>query len=257
VVKHANQKSVTYSSWERFKVLRVNNHDITSDLSLKLEFVIQLPNTPRPQRCIVNVLLDSSLPIIHKHKEKAEEAEALGFLFVIMREWNSVKISIDFVDFLIAKSFTTNVEEWFTTLKKTPIKKYNRFLLRYHDVFRTTLGQFGRIGMAAYLGAYAFFSRGDLHSLYQITSAVSVGLLIWASIVIFETTMMKHLFRRISSNIVPTIILLTDADDSAYTDVREALNSPVNTLFGFIGTIALSLTLNVLASYLFTYFSKP
>ena len=26
VVKHANGKTVTYSSWERFNALRVNNH---------------------------------------------------------------------------------------------------------------------------------------------------------------------------------------------------------------------------------------
>ena len=32
VVKTGDSKSITYSSWERFKVLRVDNHDTTSEV---------------------------------------------------------------------------------------------------------------------------------------------------------------------------------------------------------------------------------
>ena len=52
VVRHAEEKSVTYSSWERFKVLQTHHLDVTSEVIIKFEFVIRLPNTSTDQRCV-------------------------------------------------------------------------------------------------------------------------------------------------------------------------------------------------------------
>jgi len=134
VVKNENQRSTTYSSWERFKALRVSNHDVTSEITLKLEFVIKLPETPNPQRCIVNVNLDSALPIINKDKSKEPPSpQDLGFIIVVGSNWRTVSLSIDFVDFLVAKAFMAVVEEWFSTLNKTPINRFNDILLKNFD----------------------------------------------------------------------------------------------------------------------------
>lgn len=67
VVRHENSRSITYSSWTRFQELNAGNYEITSEIILKYEFLIQIPNTPKPQRCIVNIGLDSSLPVLMKN----------------------------------------------------------------------------------------------------------------------------------------------------------------------------------------------
>lgn len=253
VVKHANDRSLTYSSWERFKKLRVNNHEITSEITLKLEFVIQLPETPQAQRCIITVNLDSSLPVIHKQEKRFPDPAAIGIIVFFGKDWRTVRLSIDFVDFLVAKAFTTVVEEWFSTLKRTPIKRFNDILLKKFNVLRSVLGQFGRIGMAVFLGAYIWFSEGQVGSLAQVTLAVALGLLIWAVFVIVESSIENQLLKKLSSNIVPSVIILTEGDENAYSEVIGSLNSPTNTMITYGSVIVVSVSANIMASYIYTY----
>jgi len=254
VVKQANEKSVTYSSWERYKKLLLNNHEITSEISLKLEFVIQLPETPQHQRCIVNVNLDSALPVISE-KKAFSDMEPLGMFIFFRREWPTVDLSIDFVDFLVAKSFVNVVEEWFGTLQHTPQKKFNNFLLRHYQVLRESLGQFGRIGLAAFLGGYVWFNDGEINSLGDLTLAVALGLLIWAVFLVLKSPIERKLLKRLTLNIIPSVIILTEGDERTYSEIESSLNSPLNTLLTYLVTAILSLFVNVGSSYLYTYLS--
>lgn len=96
VVKTADDQAITYSSWERFKVLRVDAHDITSEVIIKNESIFRLPNTPTPQRCIVNITIDSSLPLISKTKEEDDDdAEGFIYFLAIRPNWKTVSIKID------------------------------------------------------------------------------------------------------------------------------------------------------------------
>jgi hypothetical protein len=256
VVKQKDGKSITYSSWERYKVLKVNNHDVTSEVIMKFEFVIQLPDTPQPQRCIVSVNLDSSLPVIQEHSEHAEQMGSIGFLFFIQRQWRTVVISIDFVDFLIAKSFSSVVEEWFSKLKKCPEKRLNDFLLKRFNLIRAILGQFGRIGFAFFLAAYVWFQRDFGLSLELTTLAVALGLALYSSFMIFESFITKNVLRRLSRNIVPSVILLTEGDISGYDEIKNSQNSSTRTLFSAIFAILLALSVNLLSSYLYSYLTN-
>ena len=103
VLKQANSKSQTYSSWEKFREFQINAFEITSEVSIKLEFLAKLPSTVTPQRCVVNVSLDSGLPVIHENFKQNASSEFLSFFFPISQNFPTVEISIDFVDFLVAK----------------------------------------------------------------------------------------------------------------------------------------------------------
>lgn len=251
VVKQKQSKSVTYSSWERYTALRTNNHDVTSELLLKLEFVIQVPNTPTPQRCVVNVNMDSSLPVI-QGQSKSYDQEALGFLLMLRRDWQTVEISIDFVDFLIAKSFSGAVEEWFSTLKKTPVKKFNEAVLRSFETIRTLMFQVGRVGMAFFIGAYIWFAPKEV-TVAQAALASSVGLLLWVLFAVVHAPISKWLFRRLQLNVVPSVILLTDADERVYGEVTASLNSPVITIGAVIFSVVMSVVVNVGSSFIYAY----
>ncbi|MEG3150473.1 hypothetical protein U1769_11325 [Sphingomonas sp. ZT3P38] len=253
VVKCANDKTITYSSWARFKALRVGNHDVTSEITLKFEFVILLPNTQSPQRCIVNINLDSSLPVIIDHRKDTSEAESFGLFFVMKREWRTVKVNIDFVDFLIAKSFTGLAEEWFNSLNRTPEKKFNAFLLRNMSTIRFILGQAGRLGMASFLASYTLFSDEYSFTLPNIVMAVSLGLVIWSLLVIVESSLSSRVMKRVAVNIIPTVILLTDTDIKSYGEIKNGLNSPFFTIASGAVSIAAGILLNVIASYIFAY----
>ncbi|WP_324131914.1 hypothetical protein [Bosea sp. (in: a-proteobacteria)] len=258
VVKNANDKTVTYSSWERFLALQVNNHDITSDAVIKIEFVLKLPNTAVSQRCVINIDLDSSLPIIDRGSKNSSNDDGFGFFILFaQREWKTVQISIDFVDFLVAKAFVNITEEWFSSLEKTPTSKLNESLLSKYEVIRGCLSQSGRIGIAIFLIGYIYFSGSQSESLSRLVYAISVGLLIWAGFSIFDSYISKLLFRRIYKNVIPTVILISEGDNSSYKKITENLNSPSNTIIIFCITIIINILLNVIASYIYAYLSSP
>ncbi|WP_156829170.1 hypothetical protein [Amorphus coralli] len=254
VVKHASDKSVTYSSWERFQSLRVQNHEITSEIILRLEFVITLPQAPGPQRCIINVNLDSSLPVlIDRGAEEEGGIEEISFLFLVRRHWASVKISIDFVDFLVAKSFVSTIEEWFQTLKKTPRKPLNDFLYKKYTVIQAGVSQLSRIGMAAFLFGFYAFSPIPA-GVSDLVVLAAVGLSIWSVIVMCQASIMRAVRRRISANVVPSVILLNDADCEAYDEVKEGWNSAAITILGLGLTVLLSIASNLISSFLYSYY---
>jgi hypothetical protein len=159
VVKHSNHKSVTYSSWERFNALQVNNNEITSEMIIRLESLLRLPDTPGPQRCVLTINIDSSLPVIVGNRKRLDVLEQAGIFFFMSRPWNTVQVSIEFVDFIVAKSMYGVVEEWFSALQKTPKKRFNSFLIAYSNSIRVFVGQLGRIGMATYLISHAIISK--------------------------------------------------------------------------------------------------
>ena len=254
VVKTDNDQAITYSSWERFKVLRVDNHEITSDLTIKTEAIFTLPNTPAPQRCVINVVVDSSLPVVAKQREDLQEIEALGIFFMMRPDWRTVVVKIDFVDFLLAKSVIRTVEEWFKSLKPTPKKSLNAFIRSKMNVIQRTVHQLERLGFAAYLAGIA--ALVTFSSMNQIITAVSVGLFIWSVLAIYSDYFAKFVMRRAQNNIIPAVVLLTDADITAYDKIERDTNRPVVTLLSVFGSIALAIALNIAASYIFRYITS-
>lgn len=254
VVKQARSRSNTYSSWERFKALRVNDHEITSDISMKIEFVIRLPGTATPQRCIVNVTLDSSLPIFHESQEGFDEFFPLPFMVLSKQEWRTVIVSIDFVDFLIAKSFLSVVEEWFGTTKKTPHSRLNESLYKAMPIINTLIDQLGLIGMAIYLAGYVWFTGKSFGSLSQLTLAIAVALFILSAFRMFQATIRKIIWKRTMANITPSVVLITQGDRNAYEKLRARRNKPRNTLITLVATTIGAVAVNIVSSFLYAYF---
>jgi hypothetical protein len=75
VMNYGGGKKEQYSSWERFKFLQTSTTQVTSDISLKYEFLISLPNTPGPQRCVIGIMVDSAALIM------AESESSFPFSF--------------------------------------------------------------------------------------------------------------------------------------------------------------------------------
>jgi hypothetical protein len=137
IVKNADSKKLQYSSWDRFQDFSINSPDITSELIIKFEFIVQLANTPTPQRCIVNVSLDSELPVVEARGKDRHDLFMLEFMGFLATDYRTVEISIDFVDFLIAKIFCGVIEEWFLTLDIAPTSKLTTFLIKKADLVRS------------------------------------------------------------------------------------------------------------------------
>jgi hypothetical protein len=256
VVRHSNDKSITYSSWERFNALQVNNHELTSDITLKYEFVIKLPCTDKEQRCVVTVNIDSSLPVINENREDNDNVDEFGFFIsVFSRDWRTVNVSIDFVDFLVAKSFLSVVEEWFSSLSRTPEKKFNDLIVKNGNIIRSSLTQLGRIGMAIFLLSYVHFVGFNNIDLRSTVLAVAIGMIIWATFAIFDSYIIKLIFKKAVLNIIPSVVILNDYDEECYNNVLKSTNSPLSIMIVYMITLSVSAGVNVFSSYLYSYLS--
>lgn len=91
IIKDADEKKLTYSSWERFRFLEIGSMSVTSELILKFEFLIKLPSSNDPQRCIINIELDSGLPIVTA--EDGISTNFISFFGSFSYKWRPVLIS--------------------------------------------------------------------------------------------------------------------------------------------------------------------
>ena len=136
IMTHGDDKKVRYSSWSRWKTLPVNVRSITSDITIRWEFVFQLPNTNTSQRCVINVTMDSGLPLIEHHDD---DDELLGTPFIrffpFARKYRTVVISIDFVDYLVAKTFSGFIGKWFDGLTAVKTPRWTVFITKHFQFF--------------------------------------------------------------------------------------------------------------------------
>jgi hypothetical protein len=253
VIKDGDSKTYTYSSWERFKVFEINTVDVTSEINIKYEFVTRLPNTETPQRCVINITLDSALPVLKEARKSREYASLLGILFMERAEWRTVKTSVDFVDFLIAKVFVAHIEEWFTTLKKTPEDKLNAMLAANLRGLAAVFSESGRLGAAAFVIGFAVFSGVKNTDLTAVGVGAGITLALWAFIAILSGSMARTFQKRISQNIVPSVILMTKGDRECYAGIRNDINNSGVTLIRVLGSPLVAIGLNLAASYIYAW----
>lgn len=249
VIKDEKSRAITYSSWEKFKLLNLSSGDVTSEVILRFEFLFNMPETDQPQRCIVDINLDSALPVIKGQDEAASIGGAMGFFFSMAREWRTVEISIEFVDYVVAKSFVRTIEEWFSKLKRTPVQKLNSLLLLFLRALRAMLGQSGRLGAASFL-AGAWLALGDM----PLTSSAILGggallLAIWSFVNVVSGYVAGVVLNRVFRNLIPTMILFNEADSQAYASILGRRSAPLGTLARVAGTILLSFGVNLASSY--------
>ncbi|WP_337846729.1 hypothetical protein [Sphingomonas sp.] len=250
VVTDSDDKKVTYSSWERFELLQAQSSKITSDISIKLEFVVTLPNTAAPQRCIVNVTLDSSLPVINSHRNENMGDPPLGFLMWMANDWRTVNVSIDFVDYLLAKKFVSHVDEWFKSLEKTPCSPWNNVLLKSSKTITQVNSQVGRIGCATFIASYLLFTD-SVPSAATLLWVASMSLLVWSFVFIGIGQVNSSIRKRAARGIMPTVIIINGIDERTYKSILEDTKSVAGTISRMIGSIVMALILNVASSYIF------
>ena len=255
IVKQADSKTLQYSSWERFREFQINSSDITSEIGIKFEFIMQLANTTSPQRCIVNISLDSGLPILHSN-ETSRDLPFFEFFFFVAQEFRTVEISIDFVDFLIAKIFANVVEEWFGTLETAPRPIFTTFLIKNLQTINSLISHFGKIGVAVFLASYVWFNQGVIGNPGKFVYSVSLALILWSFFAVASSSVTRRFSRRLYMNVVPSVIILTEGDHKAYEKIKNGLNSSYNTAIGIVSTGFINVILNIFASYVYTYLSK-
>lgn len=250
VINYADEKSVTYSSWEKFQALQIHHLDIVSDIIIKIELVLRLPGTDIDQRLVISVLIDSSLPMIID--DDTDMLSDIPWFIYGQRKWNTVKTTIDFVDFLVARVFNGIVEEWFSKLQKTPSSKINDSLLDRYSTISTALAQMNRVGMAIFIASLVWMKGNDPIDIRYIAYGVSISLIIWAIFSIFGQSIMSYFYKKVIRNFIPTVIILNDGDRRAYEKVKLRATPPFRLVAVVVFTALFNIGTNLISSLIYS-----
>jgi hypothetical protein len=248
-----NNEHQQFSSWERFRIFDAGRAEVVSDVVIKFEFLIRLPEQLDPQRYVLNIDVDSKLPMVIDEEKRGY---GIFHFFFGLEKLPSLTVSIDFIDYLCAKNFVQIVEDWFNVLEESPTSKWYKRFTTFQLNWRFTFSKFANIGAAIFIALYAYLNRGDVGNLTQIIYLGSVAIVAW-TISLVLCAHIGNLFESlISKSFIPAAIVLTTGDERAFKKVQERARNvpPKMALYGL--TIVGTIGLNVLASYLYAWMTR-
>ncbi len=116
----------TYSSFERFSAFDSSTTKEVQNILLKYEFLIILPEAKRPQPYSLSIQLTSGLAVVKQAKAGLPRGlPAMAFL-----QGPSGKLSIEYVDYLVARTFLDTVSNWTDALDTSPLRQPLKFLVQ-------------------------------------------------------------------------------------------------------------------------------
>ncbi|MBP2512786.1 MULTISPECIES: hypothetical protein [unclassified Sphingomonas] len=254
VIKTADARTMRHSSWAHFKRFQTNEFIITSEVVLRIEMLMKLPNLVAPQRMVINISLDSSLPVIAPDERMTPDTGLLDFLIAFGGNWRTCRVSVDFVDFITAQRFISSAEEWFNQLRKMPQTKINSWLVRNWRLLKDTIDNTPTIGLAAFVAFYGARHPDYPDTLSAPLSSAALAIAIMAILSSTKGQMAVFFMRRLTHNILPTIILLTTGDERRFDDYQKARASASTTIAAWLMLPVISILLNIASNYIYDYF---
>lgn len=238
-VRFNNRESQQFSSWDRFNFFDSGKVEIVSDVVLKFEFLIKLPDILEPQRYILNIDIDSKLQLFAED----DDLGSISFLPVniLIRAFPALTVSIDFIDYLCAKNFLQIIEDWFNGLETSQNSKWSKWAKRISIPWPTLFSRLGNIGAAAFIALYAYRKGGNLGGPTQIAYLCSIAIVFWTLSSLFCNHVGRLFGSLISRSYVPATVLLATGDERAFKKVQDRAATAGPKLIGYV--IAASVTL--------------
>jgi hypothetical protein len=224
--------------------------EVTSEIIIRYEFLLQMPGTDKPQRYVVTVDIDSKLPLVGK-----PEAE-MPIPWFVFRDFPSLTVSIDFIDYLCAKNFLQLVESWYNMLEVSKCPQWLVWLSKTQINWKFFFSRVGYLGAAAFIWVYLWSREGTPIDIRQlgylaaivvtfgiVSSAITSQLGVW-----FSNT--------IGRSLAPSAILLTTGDDRCFAEFSEKQRNSLPAMCRQLGGTLLTLLMNVIASYVYSLLTK-
>lgn len=246
-----NEEQQQYSSWERFSALETSRTEITSEIIVRYEFLIKLPNsTEKPQRYIVTVDIDSHLPLV------ADKPTHIEIPWFVIRKFPTITISIDFIDYLLAKNLQHVIEGWHHALEEVKSPNWVEWCCAKQLNWRFLLSRIGYLGSAGFIGMYLWQRGGVINSVGELGYLIAV-LICFSVFTNIATTYIGIWFSEtIHRSLVPSTILLTVGDERAFSKVTKEQSKSFTHMFSAVGGTLLAIIVNVAASFLYSWMTK-
>ena len=251
-VKFANSEIQQFSSWERFSFFDSGTSEIISEIIVKFEFVIKLPDINDPQRYVLTVDIDSKLPVAARNEGSLDDIP-LHIIHYISETSPSLTISVDFIDYLCAKNLSQIVEEWFKILEESRTTKWLSRARRSFMWWPQIFNRIALVGSAIFLSSYCYFRDGYLGNSGQIVYLISFAIILWAIMSIFCDRVGDLFSEVIFKSFIPPIILITRGDERAFKRIKDRADRAVPKLILYSVSVFGALAVHLVASFIYSW----
>lgn len=135
-VFHEKERKEQFTSFERFKAYNSNATSPTVNIVLRYNFSILIPDRDQPQEYVVTIRLSSRVAMLN-----AMDDEVPAFMrgrFLAFSTMQTAEVSVEYVDYIIARSFLEAFDEWMQGCNSQPKSKLLDFAQeRSHFVPKT------------------------------------------------------------------------------------------------------------------------
>ncbi len=121
-VFHDKERKEQFTSFERFRLYNSNAVSPTVSVVLKYNFSIVPAGLQKPQEYAVSIRITSRVAMLQQIEQEAPPFMR-GRLAGLVAT-NTVEVTVDYADYVIARGFLEAVDEWIRGCKKTPAKPW-------------------------------------------------------------------------------------------------------------------------------------
>lgn len=249
-VFHEKERKEQFTSFEKFQSYNSNATKPTTDVVLKYNFSIMLAGLKNPQEYIVTARLSSRVALLNELEENAPSFMR-GRIFGLSAR-HTAEISVEYADYVIARSFLEAFDEWIDGCKSTPENKFLEFLQDNSHVIPNILP----LIMSAVL---IYFCLEAVPVFLTSTAAEDWGrfIVIFGGAFYFVVTLAATagviIARAIDSIQTLSYLKLNKGDDKLISTFSKRNKS---TFWRFLGGCTLTVTLGVISSNLSDFLLK-
>lgn len=244
-VTHSEDNKEKFSSFERFSMYDTARTAATTEIVLNYNFLIVLPKIKQPQSYAITVRLASQIAM---QKEIERDRPFPGHTVLLGR---NIRISVKYIDYLVAKNFLDSINQWIKCLPTVPQPSVITWLKkRSHLVPR--IFQYVGLGIISFLVVRTAplviaNSPGDLKQLFSVS--------FYSALSIFLTFRFSRFLGRIIENEIDASYALSSlqlnrGDVKLLQDAKNANKwSLLKVIMAFLGMVLVGVLQNLLAEW--------
>ena len=131
-VFHEKDRKEQFTTFEKFRNYNSNAASPTVNLVLKYNFSIIPAGLERPQEYVVTIRLTSRVAALQQLEDEAPSFMRGRFMSYLDNE--TAEVTIDYVDYVVARGFLEAFDEWIRGCKTIPNKNWLEFLRRWSNL---------------------------------------------------------------------------------------------------------------------------
>lgn len=173
-VYHDEDRNQVYSSFERFELYDRSLVSPTESVLLQYNFIIILPKTKRAQNYVLSVRIGSSVTMLRK----MGGGSPMQARILKMISARNATVSIEYVDYIVARSFLDAIDGWFKALDSGKASPFRAFLQKNSrhipGITKYSVGLFSGYLVYKYGSTLVPVASTDLNNLF-ISILISSG----------------------------------------------------------------------------------